>query len=112
MRMILAIAFFSSIQALEYQVQFENENVSVVKVVVSPHEKTPLHRDEFPHLVVALKGGVMTRLEADGRTVEVEFPTGVPVYRPIDPVGELHRSVNHSDEFVELIIVYLKGESQ
>lgn len=104
----IACVLAGEIQAVECQLQFENDQVNVAKVKILPHEEIGLHRDVYPQVVVALKGGTITRLEADGRTVDVEFPTGVAVFRPTDPENQLHRSVNNSDEPVELIIVQLK----
>lgn len=96
------------IHALEYEKQFENDQVCIARAKIMPHEEIALHRDVYPQLVIALNGGVITRLEADGREVEVKFPTGVPVFREADPENEFHRSVNKSSEAVELIIVQLK----
>ena len=36
----------STIQALEYNVQFENEHVHVAKAKIMPHEEIGLHRDQ------------------------------------------------------------------
>lgn len=99
----------ASIQALEYELQFENDQISVAKAKIQPHEEIGLHRDVYPHVVIALKGGTITRLEADGRETEVQFPTGVAVIREADPQDELHKSVNNSSEPVELIIIQLKN---
>lgn len=73
-----------------------------------PYEEIGLHRDIYPQVVIASKGGTITRLEADGTTTDVDFPTAVAVYRPGDPLGVLHRSVNRSPETIELIIIHLK----
>lgn len=96
------------ILALEYEQLFENDQICVAKAKISPHEEIGLHRDVYPQVVIALKGGVITRLEADGQMTEVKFPTGVAVFRAADPENELHRSVNNSSEPVELIIIHLK----
>jgi hypothetical protein len=100
-----------SLQALEYEPQLENDQIRVAKVKILPHEEIGAHRDEYAQVVIALKGGVITRLEADGRTTDVQFPTGLPVFREPDPVDELHRSVNASDEPIELLIVQLKDKA-
>src|ERR1700688_4075172 len=71
----------ASIQALEYEPQFENDQICVAKAKIQPHEEIGLHRDAYPQVVIALKGGTITRLEADGRITEVRFPTGVAVIR-------------------------------
>ncbi len=97
-----------NVYALEYELQFENNQVRVARVKVMTEEVLDLHRDELPQVVIALHGGTITRLESNGTTTDVHFPTGVAVFREADPPGELHRSVNHSTEPVELITIQLK----
>ncbi len=96
------------LQALEFEVQLDNEQVTVVRVKVMPNEEIGLHRDEYPQVVYALQGGVITRLEADGSTTDVEFPTGQAVYREIDPPGEQHSAINNCSHPVEIISVRIK----
>lgn len=96
--------------ALEYEVQLDNDQVTVARIKVLPHEEIGLHRDALPQVVVAIKGGTITRLEADGKVNDVQFPTGVAVFRTPDPEGQLHRSVNKSSDPVELIIIQLKDQ--
>jgi hypothetical protein len=57
---------------------------------------------------VALEGGVIERLEANGEITPVDFPKGEAVFREADPPGELHRSVSRSPLPIELIIIQLK----
>lgn len=103
------ISLFSfDIQALEYEIQLENESVCVARAKILPHEEIGLHRDEYRQVVVALQGGIITRLEADGSTNDVNFPTGKAIFREVDPPNELHKSVNNSSAPVELIIIQLK----
>lgn len=99
----------ASIQALEYEPQFENDQISVAKAKIQPYEEIGLHRDTHPQIIIALKGGTITRLEADGRVTDVHFPTGVAVVREADPQDELHSSINNSSEPVELVVIQLKN---
>ncbi|HSX10353.1 MAG TPA: hypothetical protein VLF94_01365 [Chlamydiales bacterium] len=111
MKKMVAVAFclFSfGVFAIESEMQLDNDQVRVFKMTVDAHEEIGLHRDEYPQVVVALKGGTITRLEANGSKTDVEFPKGVAVYREADPAGELHRSVNNGCKPIELIIVQLK----
>lgn len=110
--LFLACLVLTQLQALEYEVQFENDECCVSRVVIDPKEEIGLHRDALPQIVVALRGGIITRLEADGREVNVEFPTGKAVYRPVDPENEFHKSVNRSATPVEIIIIQMKNNSQ
>lgn len=114
MKKILAVLMCClsfEMQALEYEQQFENDQICIAKVKISPHEEIGLHRDVYPQVVVALTGGTITRLEADGRITDVEFPTGTAVFREADSENELHRTVNNSSESVELIIIQLKNST-
>jgi len=97
------------VQGLEYEIQLENGSVRVARVKIMPQEEIGLHRDTHPQVVVALQGGVITRLEADGSTTDVNFPTGQAVFRDVDPPEQLHKSVNSSPTPVELIIIQLKN---
>ncbi len=96
-------------QALEHKTLLENDQVSVAQVKIAPYEEIGLHRDEYPHVVIPMLGGTITRLEPDGRMTDVNFPTGTAVYRGVDPEGVLHRSVNNSSAPIELLIIQLKG---
>lgn len=99
-------------QSLEYEIQVDNESVTVARIKMLPEEEIEPHSDLYPQVVVALQGGVITRHEADGSTNEVSFPTGQAVFRLPDFPGQLHRSINHSSAPVELIIIQLKKPSQ
>lgn len=104
------ICFLSfGLQAFEYEVQFENEKVSVAKIKIMPNEEIGLHRDPYPHVVIAERGGTITRFETNGTTTDVIFPTRVAVFRESDPPNELHKSVNKGSEPVELIVIQLKN---
>lgn len=97
--------------ALEYEMQLENDVVSVARAKIMPHEEIGLHRDAYPQVVVALQGGIITRLEANGSKVDINFPTGKAVFRDIDPPDQLHKSINDSDNPIELIIIQLKRDN-
>ncbi len=106
---IIACLISFQIQALEYNQLFENDQICIAKAKMLPHEEVGLHRDVYPAVVIALQGGIVTRLEVDGRVTDVNFPTGVAIFREADPENELHRSVNRSDDPLELMIVQFKN---
>ena len=70
---------------MEYEPLFENEQINVAKVKVQAGEEIGLHRDAYPQVVFALKGGIITRLEADGRKVDVHSPTGQQLFVALIP---------------------------
>lgn len=94
-------------EAMEYEIQFENDAVRVSKIKMLPEEKVGLHRDENMRVIYGIKGGVITRTELDGSTSEILFPTGEAVFLEADPVGELHTGANGPEE-LEVIVVEFK----
>lgn len=106
---IIVCSILFQVQALEYNQLFENDQICIAKAKILPHEEMDLHRDVYPAVVIASQGGVITRLEADGRITDVHFPTGVAILREADPESELHRSVNRGDDPIELTIIQLKN---
>lgn len=96
-------------QTMEFKVEFENDEVRVSKWMLTAGEEVGLHRDEYPHVVVASQGGTIRRFEADGTTTDVVFPTGVAVFQGTDPVDVLHRSINASDHPIEAVMVEFKS---
>lgn len=107
--MMFALSF--ELSSLEYAKQFENDQITIVRVKISPHEEIGLHRDNYPSVITVLQGGTITRLEADGRTTDITLPTGATVVRKADPENEFHKTVNNTSEPVELMIVQLKNNT-
>lgn len=109
MKYVLLVGiFFSNIHALEYAKKFENDKVSVAYVKIAPQEEIGLHYDKLPQLVIALAGGIITRLEADGSTTDVEFPTGKLVFRPAETSDKMHKSINSTSNAIELMVIEFK----
>jgi hypothetical protein len=96
------------LSGIESEVQFENNQTRATKIKIMPHEEIALHRDDYPRVIVSLKGGTITRLETDGSTTHVDFPKGEAVFLEADPPGQLHRSVNNTCKPVEVIVIELK----
>lgn len=97
------------ISAVESEIQFENNQIRASKIKIKAHEEIGLHRDDYPQVIISLKGGTITRLEGDGSMTDIDFPKGETVFREADPLGQLHRSVNKTCKPIELIIIELKG---
>lgn len=100
-----------SLYAVEYEVKFENPFMCISQVKILPKEEIGLHYDVYPQYVVALQGGILTRIEADGSTTEIEFPTNESVFRPAESSDKMHRTVNKTDKPIELMIVQIKATS-
>ena len=87
------------------KVEFENEQVRVLRWKVGPHEKTPMHG--HPAMVsIALTGGHTLFTLADGKTREIKAKAGQVTWS----AAEKHSSENPSGNAGELIQVELKGK--
>jgi len=87
------------------KVEFENEQVRVLRWKTGPHEKAPMH--EHPAMVtIALTGGRTRFTLADGKTREVTTKAGQVTWS----AAEKHSSESLSDKAEELIQVELKGK--
>ncbi len=102
-----AFPFFS--QALEFTIQSEDDQIRISKVKMLPGDEVGLHRDENYRFILAIQGGAVTRIEEDGSTNKVEFPTGVSVFLKPDPKGQLHKTINNSKNEIEIIVMELKN---
>ena len=87
------------------KVEFENDQVRVLRTHVAPKESIPMH--EHPaNIVIWLTDSRNKVTLADGTTQERQSKAGSVSYRP----GEKHAVQNMSDKDYEVIIVELKAK--
>jgi len=87
------------------KVEFENDQVRVLRWKTGPHEKIPMH--EHPAYVsISLTDGHARYTLPDGKTREAQQKAGQVTWS----AGEKHASENLSDKATELIQVELKGK--
>lgn len=96
------------IQALEYEVQFDNELVNVAKITLDPYEEVGYHRDVNPRVIVVLQGGTITRVESTGEITDIALPTGYSIFREPDLPGEYHKNINNGPEPIQMVVIQLK----
>lgn len=87
-----------------YKVEFENDQVRVVRVHLGPHDKTPMH--EHPAQVVVFLTDVHVKhAYPDGKTSDDQAKAGQVVWgKPTKHTGE-----NLSDQPFELIMIEPKS---
>ena len=89
-----------------YKVEFENEQVRVLRISYAAGEKSVMH--EHPNSVaVFLTDGQVKFTTPDGKSREVPAKTGSTQWEP----GGKHLPENIGDKPFELILVELKGKS-
>lgn len=86
---------------------FENERVRVWDLSLVPGQSTGLHRHECDFLYVAVGGGTLQGIDADGTRGEATtMEDGHVVFRNI-PDAEVHEAVNVGDGPWRNIVVEL-----
>ncbi|HKZ52680.1 MAG TPA: hypothetical protein VJ085_05305 [Candidatus Acidoferrales bacterium] len=91
------------VDAKHFKVEFENDQVRVLRYKAAPHEKSPMH--EHPAaVVISLTAGTTTFTMPDGTTSQMTSQAGQVTWRP----AEKHAAA-HGDKAVEAILIELKG---
>lgn len=87
-----------------WKVEFENDQVRVLRVKIDPHGKLGMH--EHPaNLLITLTDGRVKDVFPDGKTAEREFKAGQATWRP----AVKHANENLTDKPTESILVELKA---
>ena len=87
-----------------YKVEFENDQVRVLRINYGPGEKSVMH--EHPaNVAVFLTDGQVKFTQPDGKSQEVPGKAGTTAWG----AGEKHLPENVGDKPFELILVELKG---
>jgi hypothetical protein len=89
--------------------QFENSSVSVWKSIIMPNQPLALHRHDLGRTIVALKGGTLDIVDAQGKTTkQMTWETGKAYWLDADPPGEQHGDMNRTKEPIEVIVVQMR----
>lgn len=111
MAAIVCLATFSAkaqdpvkVAPKHYKVEFENEQVRVLRVHLGPKESIPMH-EHPPSVLTFLTNGHFKSTPADGKTTEGTAMAGSVRYRP----AIRHAVENLNDRDLELIEVELKA---
>ena len=89
--------------------QFENANVRVWKSIIMPNQPLAVHRHDFGRTIVALKGGTLDVVDANGKTIQqLKWETGKAYWLDADPPNQQHGDLNRTKEPIEVIVVELR----
>jgi hypothetical protein len=88
--------------------QFENDRAVSWKSVIPPHTESTLHRHDRYRTIVAIVGGDLTLVGADGRKTVVHYETGKAYWQAPMPAGEMHKDANETAKTIELVVVEMK----
>ena len=94
-----------TVDSKHYKVEFENDQVRVLRIQYGPHEKSVMH--EHPNsMAIFLTDGQIRMTLPDGKTQEMPVKAGSTRW---EPAGK-HLPENVGDKPFELVLVELKGK--
>ena len=88
--------------------QFENDRAVSWKSVIPPHTESTLHRHDRYRTIVAIVGGDLTLVGADGKKTVVHYETGKAYWQAPMPAGEMHKDANETGKTIELVVIEVK----
>jgi quercetin dioxygenase-like cupin family protein len=90
----------ASSQRFDFEPEFENESVQVVRIKIGPHEKLPMH-DLTPRVVVLLTDEDLRVTLPNGESREEHHKAGETMWLS----AQRHAGENLSDKAIEFIAV-------
>ena len=93
------------VDAKHYKVEFENDQVRVLRITYGPHEKSVMHAHPA-NVAVFLTDGHGTFTLPDGKTQDAPFKAGTSQWDG----GGKHLPENVGDKPFELVLVELKAK--
>jgi quercetin dioxygenase-like cupin family protein len=104
---VLSVSSFAQdaekVDPKHYKVEFENDQVKVLRITYGPGEKSKMH-SHAEGVVVFLSDGKGKFTMPDGKTQEESFKSGVVIWTD----ATTHKPENTGDEPFELIQIELK----
>jgi hypothetical protein len=88
--------------------QFENDRAVSWKSVIPPNTESTLHRHDRYRTIVAIVGGDLTLVGADGKKTVVRYETGKAYWQAPMPAGEMHKDANETGKTIELVVIEIK----
>ena len=91
--------------------QFETAHVRVWKSVIMPNQPLTMHRHEHGRALIALSGGPLDAVDANGKVLaKYNWERGKAYWLDADPPGQTHADVNATAKPIEVIVVELKND--
>jgi hypothetical protein len=89
------------------KIEFENDSISVLRIHMAPHEKTPMHDIVSPRLVIWLTDAHLKDTSSDGTVSEYSRPAG-----SIDWITpRRHMGANLSEQSLDFAAIIPKAAS-
>jgi hypothetical protein len=103
-----ALTGSQSAPAMQRVPQFENDRAVSWKSIIPPHTESTLHRHDRYRTVIAIVGGDLKTVAADGQATVTRYETGKAYWQEPMPPGAMHKDVNETERTMELVVVESK----
>src|SRR6266536_525702 len=103
--LVLALAIQAPKAEMTRVPQFDNERAVSWKSIIPPHTESTPHRHDRYRTVIAIVGGDLTLIGANGKKTVVKYETGKAYWAAPMPPGEMHKDANETAKTIELIVV-------
>ena len=97
----------SNSKTVKPQVLTDNAKVEIVRWVLKPGERTPMHRHDIDHIGVVVHGSTIRYVDADGTSKTSEEPTGGAEYAPATHKAHWFENVGKTP--FEAVSIHLKS---
>ncbi len=88
-----------------YKIEFENDQVRVLRVTIGPHESTPLHQHAVNRVVTYLTNQDFRVTSQDGKVEQTKHSAGEVSWGG----PATHKEENLSDKPFEVVVTELKN---
>ena len=88
--------------------QFENDRATSWKSIIPPHTQSTLHRHDRYRALIALTGGDLKTVTADGQVTVIRLEKGKAYWNEPMAPGAMHKDVNDTDQTIEVVVVEIK----
>jgi hypothetical protein len=103
------VGSFQQASTTRREPQFENSHVTVWKSIIMPNQPLAVHRHDHGRTIVALRGGTLDVVNAQGKTLkQMTWETGKAYWLDADPPGEQHGDLNRGTTPIEVIVVQMR----
>jgi quercetin dioxygenase-like cupin family protein len=89
-----------------YKVEFENDQVRVLRINYGPHEKSVMHQHP-DSIAIAMNDMTLRFTTPDGKTQDVTYKAGQSMWAP----AGTHLPENTGDKPMEVVLVELKPKT-
>lgn len=106
--LMLATFSLGAVETTYRELQFENEKVTVWKMVIAPHMPLQMQNSNCAQILIPQTAGELKRIYQDGSVTSFFLETGKPIWFEGDSLHQLHTDLNESQETLSLTLIEVR----